>query len=145
MTEIRQAELGDLGRILDLVNAVVSETYSHLLPNDWTSPKDQRPWIGSWVAVQRGVIVGVGLANDDCIDDLWILRKYRGHGIGGSLLSTLEFEIRNSGHENAKLRVVAENTAARRFYLRHGWQEIKSYPHEKWGFSMIDLQKDFKC
>jgi hypothetical protein len=37
--------------------------------------------------------------------------------------------------------VVAENQAARRFYARCGWSEAEVYPHERWGFEMVDMVK----
>ena len=54
----------------------------------------------------------------------------------------LEAQINSDGFVKAKLRVVAENEAARKFYRREGWLELKSYPHEKWGFLRVDMQKE---
>ena len=139
---IRIAQPNEVSQIRSLVNDVIGEVYAHLNPPKLTELNDQSPWTKSWVVVDNNYIVGVGLANDSCIDDLWIRPQYRARKLGSELLAVLESEIRKNGHSCATLRVLAENIAARRFYLRHGWRELKSYPHEKWGFLMVDMQKE---
>jgi ribosomal protein S18 acetylase RimI-like enzyme len=131
----------DLDQISSIVLEVTREKYGHFFSNELMVSNDPNSWKGSWVVADNNVIVGVGLSNDDCIDDLWLRSQYRGRNIGSDLLSILESQIEKSGHLQAKLRVVAENEAARRFYRRQGWQELKTYPHEKWGFLMVDMQK----
>ena len=131
----------DLEQISNIVLEVTREKYGHLFSNELMISNDPNSWKRSWVVAVNNIIVGVGLSNDDCIDDLWLRSQYRRRKIGSDLLSILESQIKKSGHLQARLRVVAENEAARRFYRRHGWQELKTYPHEKWGFLMVDLQK----
>ena len=131
----------DLDQISNIVLEVTREKYGHLYSNELMISNDPNSWKRSWVVAVNNIIVGVGLSNDDCIDDLWLRSQYRRRKIGSDLLSILESQIKKSGHLQARLRVVAENEAARRFYRRHGWQELKTYPHEKWGFLMVDLQK----
>lgn len=142
---IRPVESKDFEQILNLVNDVVREMYGHLFPNGVTASTDPRSWKSSWVAVDGSIIAGVGLADGDCIDDLWLRPEYRGRKIGSELLSILESQIAKGGHVQARLHVIAENETARSFYRRHGWQELKSYPHEKWEFLMMDLRKDLNC
>lgn len=137
---LRQAEPNDFEQISNLVRDVTREKYGHLFLDELMGSPDLNSWKRSWVAVDDSV-VGVGLSNDDYIDDLWLRSQYRGRKIGSELLSILESQIGKSGHLQARLRVVAENEAARRFYGRHGWQELRTYPHEKWRFLMIDMQK----
>ena len=131
----------DLEQISNIVLEVTREKYGHLISGELMVSNDFNSWRRSWVVADNNVVVGVGLSNGDCIDDLWLRSQYRGRKIGSDLLSILESQIKKSGHLQARLRVVAENEAARRFYRRHGWQELKTYPHEKWGFLMVDLQK----
>ena len=130
-----------LEQISNIVLEVTREKYGHLFSNELMISNDPNSWKRSWVVADNNIIVGVGLSNGDCVDDLWLRSEYRGRRIGSDLLSILESQIGKSGHLWARLRVVAENEAARRFYCRHGWQELKTYPHEKWGFLMVDLQK----
>lgn len=141
---IRPAKPGDAEQILSLVGDVVREQYGHLFPGEVPVPTDPGPWAGSWVAVAGDSVVGVGLADGDCIDDLWLRPPYRRRKIGSALLSILETQIGNGGHMHARLRIVAGNEGARKFYARQGWQETKVYPHERWAFMMVDMQKDLR-
>ncbi len=94
---IRPAEPSDFEQILNLVNDVVREMYGHLFPNGVTASTDPRSWKSSWVAVDGSIIAGVGLADGDCIDDLWLRPEYRGRKIGSELLSILESQIAKGG------------------------------------------------
>lgn len=143
--KIRPAEPSDVEQILSLVNDVIRETYGHLFNDELLESSNPNQWTNSWVATEDGKVVGVALADSDYIDDLWLRPSHRGRKIGGTLLSNLESQIRKNGFFHAKLRVVAENEAARRFYRRQGWQELRTYPHEKWKFLMVDLRKDLTC
>jgi GNAT superfamily N-acetyltransferase len=138
---IRPALEDDLPQIVQLVVEVVGETYGHLFKELPPVPNDFGVWGACWSALIDDMVIGIGLACGDYIDDLWIKRAYRGQGIGTALLGALERQIAGQGHTTARLRVVAENEGARRFYMRHGWQELKLYPHEVWGFPMLDMSK----
>ena len=126
---LRLAAPNDFEQISNLVHDVTREKYGHLFSEELMASNDLNSWKSSWVAVDNRVIVGIGLSNGDYIDDLWLRSGYRGRKIGSDLLSVLESQIEKSGHLQARLRVVAENEAARRFYRRHGWQELRTYPH----------------
>jgi len=142
---IRRANESDAPQILRLVEDVVAEVYGHLFGGERPpAPDGSEPWASGWVAEDRGSIVGVGLAPDDWLDDLWLARAYRGRGLGAALLACLEAQIAERGHAQAWLGVVAGNSAARRFYLDHGWQEVSTYPHERWGFEMVDMTKPLR-
>ena len=58
------------------------------------------------------------------------------------LLVALEEQIKSDGHSSARLRVVADNTRARKFYCVHGWREVRTYPHERDGHLMTDMEKE---
>jgi ribosomal protein S18 acetylase RimI-like enzyme len=104
-------------------------------------PPPDGDWDRSWVAENARGLIGVGLSTAGWIDDLWVLPDCRSVGVGSALLLALESEIAERGHDCAGLRVVSENHGARRFYAAHGWREIKAYPHERWGFAMVDMEK----
>src|SRR5262245_22720791 len=120
---LRRATTDDVKAINALVLSVVREMYGHLIAE---IPPPDDDWTQGWVAEGAQGLLGVGLTGADKIDDLWILAAYRGSGIGSALLSVLEKEIAGRGHAVGKLRVVAENMRARRFYARHGWREIRT-------------------
>ena len=136
---VRPAAAADLAAIEQLVLEVGREVYGHLFRGD--VPRPEGNWTGSLVAEERGRIVGVMVADDDWIEDLWIARDHRRRGVGSRLLAAGERLIAARGHTIAHLRVVAENERARRFYAAQGWAETAAYPHERWGFGMLDLIK----
>jgi ribosomal protein S18 acetylase RimI-like enzyme len=139
--QIRPSNASDNESISRLVSAVVTEMYAHLLPQEALEPDEAADWAGSWVATCDAMIVGVGRAGGNSIDDLWIDRCFRCQGLGRALLAKLEAQIALHGHSEAQLRVVGENHAAIQFYVRNGWRDAKHYPHERWGFEMIDMEK----
>jgi GNAT superfamily N-acetyltransferase len=136
---IRPASEHDLGAVQRFVSSVASAVYGHLFEGD--PPRPEGNWADSLLADLDGRIIGVVVADDDWIADLWVAEDCRGQGVGSRLLAAGERQIAGRGHEQGYLRVVAENFGARRFYARQGWAETESYPHEKWGFAMIDLTK----
>jgi GNAT superfamily N-acetyltransferase len=136
---IRPAAPSDVASIERLVLEVVREVYDKLIPGD-TLPTAGR-WAGGLVAEVAGRIVGVVVSDDDWVEDLWVMKEHRRRGIGSLLLAAAERQIAGRGHIEARLRVVARNLEARRFYGARGWAETVSYPHERWGFTMVEMAK----
>ncbi len=136
---IRPAAAADLPAIERLVLDVAREVYGHLIRGDL--PRPEGDWARGLVAEQAGRVIGVVVADDDWIENLWVARAARSRGVGSRLLAAGEGQIAARGHALAHLRVVAENENARRFYATHGWAETTPYPHERWGFAMLDLVK----
>ncbi len=140
--EIRRARTSDVPDIVATVRAVVHETYRELLEKNGPPPAGpSERWRNALVAVADGAIVGVGLASHNFVSDLWVVKNHRGAGAGADLLDALEDQIRRDGHADARLRVVASNDRAFRFYASRGWRETKSYPHERDGHMMIEMLK----
>jgi GNAT superfamily N-acetyltransferase len=136
---IRPAAAADVADIEQLVLDVVREVYDKLIPGD--APPTAGRWSRGLVADVAGRIVGVVVSDDDWVEDLWVAREYRNRGIGGMLLAAAERQIAKRDYTQAQLRVVTENLDARRFYAAHGWVGTVSYPHEKWGFAMVEMVK----
>ena len=86
-------------------------------------------------------MAGVALTQDEWLDDLWVHRLYRGVGIGRLLLERAELEIVGRGCLTAKLRVVASNHEAIRFYERFGWSIQRCFPHETFPVEMAEMRK----
>ena len=75
-----------------LVQVMVDEVYGGL----WTAPPvpiGVTDWSVAWVAVDEGELVGVGLTSGEWIEDLWVIARGRGSGIGVTLLKRCEEEI----------------------------------------------------
>jgi GNAT superfamily N-acetyltransferase len=136
---VRPAADADIAGIQQLVWDVMSEVYGDLFPGGPPPPVGQ--WQCGLVAEQGGRIVGVVVADDDWVEDLWVASGHRGCGIGSVLLAAAERQISERGHGEARLRVVAENARARDFYGARGWTESVFHPHEKWDFAMLEMRK----
>lgn len=136
---IRQSTPADNSAINQLVNEVVVECYDHLVPN--YQPDPNAAWEHAWVSEKNGKIVAVLLTVGDWIDDLWIAKAERRSGIGSHLLQIAEQEIAARGNPQARLRLVAENSIALRFYTKNGWQHVRTFPHEKLGLEMFEMSK----
>jgi GNAT superfamily N-acetyltransferase len=136
---IRQSTLADHAAINQLVTQIVTECYGHLLSN--FDPNPNADWEHAWVAERNKKLIAVLRTENEWIDDLWLLKSERSAGIGNCLLRIAEQEIASHGNVLARLRLVAENTNALNFYSKHGWQHVRSFPHEKFGFEMIELSK----
>jgi GNAT superfamily N-acetyltransferase len=136
---IRSARDPDEAGIKQLVRDVVREVYGDLFPA--AAGHRAGNWRGGLLAEIDGRVVGVAVADDDWVEDLWVTKEHRRRGIGGVLLAAAERRIAERGHAEARLRVVARNFEARRFYVAHGWAEAESYPREWWGFAMLEMVK----
>jgi ribosomal protein S18 acetylase RimI-like enzyme len=136
---IRQSTSADTAAINQLVTQVIVECYGHLLPN--YQPDPNADWEQAWLAERNKKIIAVLLTAGEWIDDLWISKTERGSGIGSRLLQIAEQEIEARGNPQARLRLVAENTIAPKFYVKHGWQQVRRFPHEKFGFEMVEMSK----
>ena len=139
---IRRPQLSELKSVRALVQTVVDEVYGGF----WASPPlpvDKDGWELSWIAVVEERIVGVVLTSGEWLDDLWVLREARRQGVGRRLLTHAEAEMLVRGHQTLHLRVVRSNTAAVAFYLRHDWQIARTFPHERFPITMLEMFKSF--
>jgi ribosomal protein S18 acetylase RimI-like enzyme len=123
-----------------LVQNVVDEVYGGL----WAPPPlpvDEENWCLGWVAVVDTQIVGMVLTQEEWISDLWVVRQYRGCGIGHRLLAQGEAEIIGRGFRELRLRVLRANAAAIDFYDREGWRAAREFPHEKFPVTVLEMVK----
>lgn len=137
---IRRPQPQELKSVRALVQTVVDEVYGGI----WAPPPlsiDKEGWELSWIAAADSKIVGVVLTSEEWLDDLWVLRETRGHGVGQRLLAQAEAEIAARGHQTLRLRVALSNAAAIDFYRRHGWQIARAFPHEKFPIVMLEMFK----
>lgn len=56
------------------------------------------------------------------LDEFYVIPELRGNGIGTQMLATIEHECRRRGVEYLEINVDEGDTAAQRFYIRHGYQ-----------------------
>jgi putative acetyltransferase len=69
-----------------------------------------------WGAFENDVLVGIIAFREDWIDQLYVLPRAQGRGIGTALL-----EIAKSQAKNLSLWTFQRNDSARQFYERHGF------------------------
>ena len=75
----------------------------------------------AWVAERDGVILGMALASEAELRDLYVVPAAWGTGVGAELMGTALEWIAARGAREATLWVGQENLRARRFYEREGW------------------------
>jgi putative acetyltransferase len=82
------------------------------------------------VAVHGEQVVGfVGLDEDEGeLELLFVAGHVRGCGVADALIGHAEQQLARS-YECAHLLVVVKNDRARRFYARHGWQDVAPHPY----------------
>jgi len=57
------------------------------------------------------------------LDELYVVPAMRNRGLGTALLASVESHARQAGAELAEINVDGDDTAARRFYERHGYAD----------------------
>ncbi len=122
------------------MQAVVDEMYGGL----WAQPPltiDEEDWSLAWIVAVDLEVVGMVLTAEDWVSDLWVLRSFRGAGVGTTLLGRAETEIADREYRHAKLRLVQSNTKARKFYESRGWHVDGETPHEHLPVTMVLMTK----
>jgi ribosomal protein S18 acetylase RimI-like enzyme len=139
---IRRAQPSEYDLARALIETVAIETFKDLFaPNPVPLKFEDEDWPLAWVAVSEEKILGVIITNQEWVSDLWVLREYRGQGVGRRLLAQGEAEITARGHRTCRLRVVRSNAIAVRFYLNQGWQIAREFAHEKYHHAMLEMTK----
>jgi putative acetyltransferase len=82
-----------------------------------------------WVAESGGHVVGFVVLKHDELEQIFVDAAARGSGAAAMLLGKGEEELRRAGHRRAWLAVVAGNARARRFYARHGWEDMGAFTY----------------
>jgi ribosomal protein S18 acetylase RimI-like enzyme len=139
---IRRAQPSEYDLARALIETVANETFKDLFaPNPVPLKFEDEDWPLAWVAVSDEKVVGVTITNQEWVSDLWVLREYRGQGVGSRLLVQAEAEIAARGHRTCRLRVVRSNAIAVQFYLSQGWQVAREFAHEKYHHAMLEMAK----
>jgi GNAT superfamily N-acetyltransferase len=73
-----------------------------------------------WGAFERGMMTGVIAFRTDWIDQLYVLPRAQGQGVGGALL-----DIAKQGSDQFQLWTFQRNAGARRFYEARGFMLVE--------------------
>ncbi len=74
--------------------------------------------------IGRGIKMYESTVKSGYIEELYVLKKWRKHGIGSMLIKKAEEEFRKLGFKEMYLDVYAKNTA-RFFYLKNNFEEFE--------------------
>lgn len=138
--EIRRPRHDEHDRVRSLVSTVVNETYGSIWP---TTPIQvgNEDWGSGWVAAAAGDLLGWMLTKDHWVEDLWVLSRHRGQGIGSALLMHGEKEIAARDVTTAHLYVITSNAPAIAFYQHCGWRRLREVPHELLPIPRLEMIK----
>jgi ribosomal protein S18 acetylase RimI-like enzyme len=142
---VRAADEGDADPIARVHVASWQKAYAGLMPDELLSSLDPAERAEDWrrllrtteeealVAIQECEVVGVsyfGRARDEDagvkvgeVQAIYVHPAYWRRGVGRVLLTESLSRLRARGFEKVTLWVLAENTSARRFYQRMGFDE----------------------
>jgi ribosomal protein S18 acetylase RimI-like enzyme len=73
-------------------------------------------------------LVGLVATRQNCIEDLWVAKRYRGRGIARSLLQAALDDLRARGYQFAQAGCEDFNGAAIAFFNKSGWRHIGGEP-----------------
>ena len=76
------------------------------------------------VAGPAGQPIGMCIAKDDELNQLYVAAEARGRGLAGMLLSDGEARLRRNGTRTAWLACAIGNARAARFYEKNGWRLV---------------------
>ncbi|WP_067813019.1 GNAT family N-acetyltransferase [Actinomadura kijaniata] len=82
------------------------------------------------VAVIDDQVAGFVMVVDDEVEQVYVASHHRGSRVATVLLAEAERLVRENGHDQAWLAVVAGNGRARRFYERQGWTDQGLFDHK---------------
>lgn len=87
----------------------------------WMSAQLVRPTHEMWLAERAGELLGYAMIDQVWLEHLFVHADHTGEGIGTVLLDLVK-SLRPDGFS---LWVFESNTGARRFYVRHGFDELE--------------------
>ena len=97
---------------------------------DQFTPRAAERIATSWVGEVGGRPVGFVTVLEDEIEQIFVDSTARGSGMAGLLLERGQRAIRDAGHANAWLAVVAGNARARAFYEKSGWRDVGPFDYQ---------------
>lgn len=134
--EIRCLDVDEVDRAADFLARQYREVYQAELPRHLVAQRGTA-YFRAYLAERRDRVlvawygsrpVGLASRQANCIDDLWVARRYRRRGIGRRLLQASLQALREHGYQFAQAGCEDFNEAAQRFFVDAGWRNIGSEP-----------------
>ncbi len=80
----------------------------------------------TWLACLGERVVGLVTVASNCIDELWVEKKYQRRKIGSRLLDTAIEHLKHKGFNNTQVGFESFNHSARKFFQSLDWTIIGS-------------------
>lgn len=140
MIEIRHAEPQDAEKIREVALKTWKNTYSDILPeevieevmDDWYSVEDLQDQVNHplfYVATVDNEVAGfVHVTKEEgkaTLHRIYLDPDYHGEGIGTRMYEKVETEL-DDAVEVIELEVFAENKKGKSFYVKHGFETVKT-------------------
>lgn len=133
---LHQLTVDDLDGATKLIHRCWHDAYRRHLPPRLLSGRTLVFWDDyltrrlsrTWLAKIGDRPAGIVSASANCIDDLWVLSRYRNRGLGSQLLTTALADITKRGYQHAQVGCENFNRDAIAFFEHHGWQELGREP-----------------
>ena len=84
----------------------------------------------SWIGELDGIAHGFVTVADDELEQIFVVGAGRGTGLATELIERGKTVIRDAGHAQGWLAVVAGNARARAFYEREGWVDAGAFAYQ---------------
>jgi GNAT superfamily N-acetyltransferase len=128
---LRRGDPRDAGEIAEIWRLGWRDGHLGLVPEELVEARTEESFrvraaerVGEMtVAVVDGDVAGFVLVADDEVEQVYVDASHRGTGIADMLLGEAERQVRENGHAEGWLAVVAGNARARAFYERRGWRD----------------------
>lgn len=134
--DIRRLESAEIDCAADFLARQFRDVYLSALPRSLVAARDAayyRAYLAErcervLVAWYGSRPVGLTSCQHNCIDDLWVARRYRRRGIGRRLLLAAVTTLRERGYQFVQAGCEDFNETARVFFEHTGWRRIGSEP-----------------
>ena len=80
----------------------------------------------AWLACLGERVVGLVTVASNCIDELWVAKKYQRRKIGSRLVDTAVGHFKQKGFSSAQVGFESFNQSAGAFFLSREWKNIGS-------------------
>ena len=96
----------------------------------------------AWVAEADGAAAGFAYVDGEWLDELWVLKRFQGRGVGTALVRHAETLMREAGVARARLSVLQANARAIALYRRLGWTESRAFQDRRSGMWNFEMRKE---
>jgi GNAT superfamily N-acetyltransferase len=135
---LRPGEPGDAAAVAQIWRDGWHDGHADLVPASLVAVRTDESFrtraaarvVDTTVAEVDGEVAGFVMVVHDEAEQVYVSSRHRGTGVAAALLAEAERQIREDGHPEAWLAVVAGNARARAFYEKQGWRDEGGFDYE---------------